>query len=132
MRSRKQTSDLNGSTGLSKTALPISMSSCRADRDRARAALDATTSRQRADIRIDPALIESFGRTMRENLTTGSTPFRKAYLRSLIDIIEVDDAQIRIKAVNMCWKGQFLQASPKRTCVRSSVLKWRTRHDSNV
>ncbi len=34
---------------------------------------------------------------MRENLTTGSTPFRKAYLRSLIDVIEVDDTQIRIK-----------------------------------
>jgi hypothetical protein len=47
--------------------------------------------------RIDPALIESFGRTIRESLTTGSTPFRKAYLRSLIDVIEVDDEQIRIK-----------------------------------
>jgi hypothetical protein len=34
---------------------------------------------------------------MRESLTTGSTPFRKAYLRSLIDVIEVDDAQVRIK-----------------------------------
>ena len=42
-------------------------------------------------------MIESFGRTMRENLTTGSTPFRKAYLRSLIDVIEVDDEQVRIK-----------------------------------
>jgi hypothetical protein len=34
---------------------------------------------------------------MRENLTSGSTPFRKAYLRSLIDAVEVDDAQVRIK-----------------------------------
>jgi hypothetical protein len=42
-------------------------------------------------------LIESFGRAMRENLTTGTTPFRKAYLRSLIDIVEVDDAHTRIK-----------------------------------
>jgi hypothetical protein len=69
----------------------------KADRDRAKAALDAMKSRHGAAIRIDPALIETFGRTMRENLTTGSTPFRKAYLRSLIDVIEVDDAQIRIK-----------------------------------
>jgi site-specific DNA recombinase len=69
----------------------------KADRDRGRAALEATKTRQGADIRIDPALIESFGRTMRENLTTGSAPFRKAYLRSLIDVIEVDDAQVRIK-----------------------------------
>lgn len=34
---------------------------------------------------------------MRENITSGSIPFRKAYLQSLIDVIEVDDAQIRIK-----------------------------------
>jgi site-specific DNA recombinase len=50
----------------------------KADRDRGRAALEATKTRQGADIRIDPALIDSLGRTMRENLTTGSTPFRKA------------------------------------------------------
>jgi len=35
--------------------------------------------------------------THRENFTSGSIPFRKAYLQSLIDVIEVDDAQIRIK-----------------------------------
>ena len=27
----------------------------------------------------------------------GSVPFRKAYMQSLIDVIEVDDRQIRIK-----------------------------------
>src|SRR6516225_11819785 len=36
-------------------------------------------------------------RTMREHFTTGSVPFRKAYMQSLIDVIEVDDRQIRIK-----------------------------------
>ncbi len=34
---------------------------------------------------------------MRENFTSGSIPLRKAYLQSLIDVIEVDDTQIRIK-----------------------------------
>lgn len=28
-------------------------------------------------IQIDPALMEQFGRTMRENFTTGSVPFRR-------------------------------------------------------
>ena len=68
-----------------------------AERDRGRAALDAAESRQAGDIRVDPALIEKFGRMMRENLTTGTTPFRKAYLQSIIDVVEVDDGQIRIK-----------------------------------
>lgn len=61
----------------------------KADRDRARAALEATKSRQRAEIFIDPALIESFGRTRHEKLTTGSTSFRRAYLRGLIEVIEM-------------------------------------------
>jgi hypothetical protein len=34
---------------------------------------------------------------MRKNFTSGSIPFRKAYLQSLIDVIEVDDNQIHIK-----------------------------------
>lgn len=34
---------------------------------------------------------------MRDYFTSGSIPFRKAYLQSLIDVIEVDDDQIRIK-----------------------------------
>jgi hypothetical protein len=50
------------------------LDSLKADRDRARAALEAAKSQQASQIRIDPALIESFGRTMRESLTTGSTP----------------------------------------------------------
>jgi site-specific DNA recombinase len=104
----------------------------KADRDRARAALEAIKSRLGAEIRIDPALIEAFGRAMRENLTTGSTPFRKAYLRSLIDVIEVDDAQIRIKGSKDVLERAVL-ASGSGTEPRSQMsTKWRTRHDSNV
>jgi hypothetical protein len=50
-----------------------------------------------SQIQIDPALIERFGRMMRENFSTGSVPFRKAYLQSLIESIEVDDSQVRIE-----------------------------------
>jgi hypothetical protein len=64
----------------------------KAERDRANAALDRARPYAGSPIQIDPALIEQFGRTMRENFRTGSVPFRKAYLQSLIDVIEVDDA----------------------------------------
>ena len=66
-------------------------------RDRAKAALERAKSHSSQAIQIDPALLEQFGRSMRENFTSGSIPFRKAYLQSLIDVVEVDDAQIRIK-----------------------------------
>ena len=102
------------------------------DRDCARAVLDAAKSRHRAEIRIDPALIESFGRTMRENLTTGSMPFRKAYLRSLIDLIEVDDAQIRIKGSKDVLERAVLAGQAAAESSSQMSTKWRTRHDSNV
>ena len=35
---------------------------------------------------ISPILVERFGKTMREKLTSGDVPFRKAYLGSIVDI----------------------------------------------
>lgn len=69
----------------------------KADRDRSKAALERAKTHSLSVIQIDPALLEEFGRTMRENFTSGSIPFRKAYLQSLISVIEVDDTAIRIK-----------------------------------
>jgi site-specific DNA recombinase len=104
----------------------------KADRDRAKAALDAMKSQRGAAIRVDPALIESFGRAMRENLTTGSTPFRKAYLRSLIDVIEVHDVHIRIKGSRDVLERGVLASRSGGEPRSQMSTKWRTRHDSNV
>ena len=46
--------------------------------DRARSALDRIRARHAAPTTFDPAALERFGRAMRENLTTGDIPFRKA------------------------------------------------------
>ena len=109
--------------------LKVRLNQLKADRDRAKAALEATKSRQGAEIRIDPALIERFGRTMRENLTTGSTPFRKAYLRSLIDVIEVDDAKIRIKGRKDLLERAVLASQSSAEPRSQMSTKWRTRHE---
>jgi site-specific DNA recombinase len=69
------------------------LNSLQADRDRAKAALERAKSHSSQAIQIDPALLERFGRTMRENFTSGSILFRKTYLQSLVDVIEVDDTQ---------------------------------------
>ena len=94
-------------------------------------------SQRVADIRIDPAMIESFGRTMRQKLTSGSVPFRKAYLRSLVDVIEVDDAQIRIKGckdllerailasragMSLRWRGDYLVCSSRVRASASDLI----------
>lgn len=72
------------------------LNTLKADRDRAKAALERAKSHSSQAIQIDPALLEQFSRSMRENFTSRSVPCRKAYLQSLIDVIEVYDDQIHI------------------------------------
>ena len=72
------------------------LNSLKAGRDRAKAAFEAAKVQIGPAIRIDPAIIERFGRGMRGKFTSGSVPFRKAYLQSLVDLVEVDDHRIRI------------------------------------
>jgi site-specific DNA recombinase len=104
----------------------------KADRDQAKAALERAKDHLAVPIAIDPALIERFGRTMRENFSTGSVPFRKAYLRSLIDIIEVDEHQIRIKgSKDLLEKAVLATRNGQLGCSQMST-RWRARKDSNL
>ena len=103
----------------------------KADRDRARAALERTRSHEAPTIQIDPALIERFGRAMREKFTTGSVPFRKAYLQSLIDVIEVDDTQIRIKGSKDVLERAVLAGQVGSAEGSQMSTRWRARRDSN-
>jgi site-specific DNA recombinase len=108
------------------------LTTLKADRDRAKAALERARDQSASQIQIDPALIERFGRTMRENFTAGSVPFRKAYLRSLIDVIEVDDHQVRIKGTKEVLEKAVLASQHRESWCSQTSTRWRTRHDSNV
>jgi hypothetical protein len=65
-------------------------------RDKAKAELDRIMRTCSGPRTLDPALIDAFSRVVRYNITTGEIPFRKAYIRSLVDRIEVDDHVVRI------------------------------------
>jgi len=108
------------------------LTTLKADRDRAKAALERAREQSASQIQINPALIERFGRTMRENFTAGSVPFRKAYLRSLIDVIEVDDHQVRIKGSKEVLEKAVLASQHRESWCSQTSTRWRTRHDSNV
>jgi site-specific DNA recombinase len=60
------------------------------DRDKAASALQRIESQGPAG-RLDTDKIARFGILMREKITKGEIPFRKAYLRSLIDAVEVGE-----------------------------------------
>ena len=68
---------------------------------------------------------------MREHFTTGSVPFRKAYMQSLIDVIEVDDRQIRIKGSKDVLEKAVLASQNNQADCSQMSTKWRARRDSN-
>ena len=103
----------------------------KADHGRAKSALDAAKSQLAPAISIDPALIERFGRSMREKFTDGTVPFRKAYLQSLIDVVEVDDDQIRIKGRREVLERAVLAGKSAENGSQMST-EWRARQDSNL
>ena len=117
----------NGLTDLDEV-LKDRLKTLKTDRDCAKAALERAKEHLAPQIRIDPALIEQFGRTMSENFRTGSVPFRKAYLQTLINTIEVDDRLVRIKG-----SKELLEKAVLATQVGCSQMstKWRARRDSN-
>jgi site-specific DNA recombinase len=103
----------------------------RADRDHARAALERARAAVRPAVDVNPILVERFGEAMREKLTTGEIPFRKAYLGSIVDRLEVDDAEIRIVGRKDVLEQAVLANGGTVPVVRSFVRKWRPVGESN-
>ena len=68
---------------------------------------------------------------MRENITTGEAPFRKAWLRSLVERIEIDDEAVRIIGGKAPLGEAIAGESAASETVRRRVLKWRSQGDSN-
>jgi len=97
----------------------------KADRDTAQAALERARSGMRPAVEISPTIIERFGMAMREKLTRGEVPFRKAYLGALVDRVEVEDHQIRIVGRKDVLEQAILANGGPVPAVRSFVRKWR-------
>jgi DNA invertase Pin-like site-specific DNA recombinase len=100
------------------------------DRDKAASALDRIESHGPA-VRLDADKIARFGSLMRENITTGEIPFRKAYLRSLIEAVKVDDRVIRIHGSKTVLERAVLADQAMHSGVRSFVRNWRAQGESN-
>lgn len=62
---------------------------------------------------------------MRSNITNGEVPFRKAYLRSLIDAVEVDQHVVRIHRSRTVLERAVLADRAPHPGVCDFVRKWR-------
>ena len=83
---------------------------------------------------ITPQMVRKFAKTARERMRIAGGGYRREHLRALAQRVEVADGEVRI----MGSKGDLLRtlaagsgAKSATPGVRSSVLRWRSRRDSN-
>ena len=104
----------------------------KAQRDRAKAALDHARAQCGMAAAINAEKIDAFARLMNAKLDAGDTNTRKGYIHSIIDAVEVDDQAIRIIGSKDILQAAIVGKQTENGNVRGFVRKWRARHDSNV
>lgn len=104
----------------------------KADRDRAKEALNRARCGVRAKADVSPEAVEKFGALMRGRLLEGDTPARKAWIGAIIDRIEVDKGITRIMGRKDVLEHAVTNGGQVTPGVRTCVPKWRTQQDSNL
>ena len=113
-----------GLTGLDEM-LRDRLASLKAQRDHAKVAMERVKERAAPQIRIEPEFIVRFGRMMQENFSTGAVPFKKAYLQSLIERIEVDDDLVRIRGSKDLLEQAVLASQRGQPWCSQTSTRWR-------
>ncbi|MDE3767593.1 recombinase family protein [Sinorhizobium meliloti] len=121
----------NGIADPSDPTLRERIAAAKTERDVAQVAFDRAVAEMRPDARINEEKIAAFARVMRENVINGEIPFRRAYIRAVIDQVEVDDNEIRIHGRRSVLERLVMGGGATPAGVPSFVRKWRTRRDSN-
>lgn len=100
------------------------------DAERAQAMLDSTGNQA-----VTPDMIEGFANVARERLRLEGGGYRRDHLRALAQRVEVADTEVRIMGSKSELLRTLVATSSVKSAVsgvHSSVLKWRTRQDSNL
>ena len=81
---------------------------------------------------ITPEKIQAFSALLQDKLENGDMQARRAYLRSIISRIEIDDANVRIVGEKATLADVIAGRSLANGEVRPFVRKWCARQDSNL
>ncbi|MFT0858948.1 hypothetical protein [Ancylobacter sp. G4_0304] len=90
----------------------------KADRERAHSALERTENQGAAASQLDPDKLARIGQLTRSTITEGEMPSRKAYIRSLIDAVEVDQHVVRIHGSRTVLESPTRRPSHPAGCSR--------------
>ncbi len=112
--------------------LSARLDAAKRDRDIATAAKARVEQRIRHATDVSPAKLVAFGAFLAEALRSGEIPFRKAYLRMLVDWIDFRQGAARIRVSRSALRNQIERADLGTGSVPISIQEWRTRQDSNL
>lgn len=115
----------NGIADPSDPTLKDRIAALRTDRDIAKGAYERAAAELRPDVRINAERIAAFTELMRRNVAGGAVEFRRAWLRSMIDNVEVDDEEIRIHGRRDVLERLVMDGGAAPAGVPSFVRKWR-------
>ena len=104
----------------------------KSQRDQAKAARDRACAQGAPAAAIDATQIDAFSRLMREKLDNGDIQARKAYIRSVVDAVEVGDQAIRIMGSKDVLQAAIAGKHTGNGGFRGFVRNWRARKDSNL
>jgi site-specific DNA recombinase len=121
----------SGVADIHDQTLKEQVTALKTERDIAQVALDRAAAEINPRSRITDDKIAAFVDVMRSNVLTGETPFRRAYIRSVIDQVEVDDTEIRIIGRKAVLERLVMGGGASPAGVPSFVREWRARRDSN-
>jgi DNA invertase Pin-like site-specific DNA recombinase len=107
------------------------LAALKSERERAKAALERIKAQSAPQITLEPDQLERFGTFMREKITVGETSFRRAYLRAVVEAIEVDDHIIRIHGSKTSLEQAVVAGEQIGKGVRGFIRKWRAQRESN-
>ncbi len=105
--------------------------SLKTERDIAQASLDRIACQIASSAAITPERIEAFSALVCEKIDSADVQGRKAYLRSVISYVGVDDEKVRIVGDKATLAAIIAGQKTQADNVRGFVRKWRTRRDSN-
>jgi len=101
----------------------------KADSERTQVALDSAGNQA-----VSPDMLKTFARRARERIRLDNGEYCRDYLRALAQRVEVADDEVRIMGSKSELLRTLVAALSGQSAafgVHSSVLKWRTRRDSN-
>ena len=122
----------NGVVDLSDATLRDRLSVLKAQRDEAKRLVEVADAPSSQMPELTPAMIDGFAVSLRSRLLDGPVAFRKEYLMSIVEKVEVSDDVIRLTGRKDQLVRQLMSGRPvPQKRVRFFGQEWRPQRDSN-